>query len=68
MLVQMTYLNHEGVPVAFDTTDYFREVTLFRQHHFSVPLSAAARSAMRFWETRTNHGQCVTTATGALHH
>ena len=61
---QMTYLNHEGVPERPDIEDYFAEVTLFRQHHFAVPLRGPGtgtgdmtRDAMRFWEQRTHHGQ-----------
>lgn len=50
---QMTYLNLEGVPEEPDTEDYFSRVTLFRRHHFSVPLTDEARRAMRFWMDRT---------------
>jgi len=59
----MTYMNHEGVPETEDSPaeagdgDYFRSVTLFRRHHFAVPLTPQARAAMAFWEGRTRHGQ-----------
>ena len=56
-VLQMTYVNHEGVPERADVNDYFSEITLFRQHHFTVPLSPEARDAMQFWQRRTNHGQ-----------
>ena len=54
---QMTYANHEAVPERSDIGDYFRGATLFRRHHFEVPLSLDAREAMQWWEQRTNHGQ-----------
>lgn len=54
---QMSYLNHEGVPEKAETEDYFATVTLFKQHHFAVPLSAQARSALRFWMDRSKRGQ-----------
>uniref|UniRef100_A0A7S2SWB6 Glycosyltransferase family 92 protein n=1 Tax=Rhizochromulina marina TaxID=1034831 RepID=A0A7S2SWB6_9STRA len=54
---QLTYLNHEAVPEREDVGDFFQEVTLFRRHHFTVPLRPQAQACMRFWERRTNHGQ-----------
>ena len=54
---QMTYANHEAVPEQSDIGDYFRGATLFRRHHFEVPLALNAREAMQWWERRTNHGQ-----------
>ncbi len=64
---QMTYMNHEGVPetsagVDDDVNDdhdvdYFKATSLFRRHHFDVPMSARARAGMRYWETRSRHGQ-----------
>jgi hypothetical protein len=56
-IYQMTYLNHEAVPEMNDTEDYFRTTTLFRRHHFSVPISSSGRKCMKFWEERTSHGQ-----------
>lgn len=53
----MTYINHEAVPETHEVSDYFKEVSLFRRHHFSIPMTAQAREAMKFWEQRTNHGQ-----------
>ena len=47
----------EGVPEKRETHDYFATVTLFKQHHFAVPLSAQARSALRFWMERSKRGQ-----------
>ena len=47
----------EGVPEKAETEDYFATVTLFKQHHFAVPLSAQARSALRFWMDRSKRGQ-----------
>eukprot|EP00435_Cladocopium_sp_Y103_P017657 s676_g4.t1 len=47
----------EGVPEKAETEDYFATVTLFKQHHFAVPLSAEARSALRFWMDRSRRGQ-----------
>jgi len=46
---QLTYTNHEGVPESENIADYFREVTLFRRHHLSLPLSQTARNGMQFW-------------------
>lgn len=54
---QMTYLNHEGVPEVAETADYFATVTLFRRHHFSVPLNGPARDGLRFWMDRSRRGQ-----------
>jgi len=54
---QMTYLNHEGVPEVEETSDYFATTTLFRQHHFVVPLTSEARSGLRFWMDRTRRKQ-----------
>mmetsp|Transcript_10804 Transcript_10804/g.30464 ORF Transcript_10804/g.30464 Transcript_10804/m.30464 type:complete len:571 (-) Transcript_10804:129-1841(-) len=54
---QMTYLNHEGVPEVAETLDYFATTTLFRRHHFVVPLSAEARQGLRFWMDRSRRGQ-----------
>lgn len=54
-VTQMTYLNHEGVPEREDVGDFFRHVTLFRRHHFTVPMTPAAKRGMAFWERRTNH-------------
>jgi hypothetical protein len=54
---QLTYANHEGVPETVDVGDCFREVTLFRRHHLSVPLTEAAREAMQWWESLRDHGQ-----------
>jgi len=54
---QMTYLNHEGVPEVEETLDYFATTTLFRRHHFVVPLTNEARSGLRFWMDRTRRQQ-----------
>merc|ERR1711971_341008 len=54
---QMTYLNYEGVPEVVDTVDYYATTTLFRRHHFVVPLSADAREGLRFWMDRSSRGQ-----------
>lgn len=54
---QMTYLNHEGVPEVAETPDYFATTTLFRRHHFVVPLSNQARLGLRFWMDRSKRGQ-----------
>lgn len=56
---QMTYVNHEGSPESSfpEDGDYFTEVTLFKMHYLSLPLSSDARLAMEWWKTRTNHGQ-----------
>eukprot|EP00753_Platysulcus_tardus_P006617 PLAT14358.1.p1 GENE.PLAT14358.1~~PLAT14358.1.p1 ORF type:complete len:482 (+),score=167.72 PLAT14358.1:39-1448(+) len=54
---QVTYANDEGVPERSDIGDYFREVTLFRRHHATLPLTASARAAMHWWQSRTKHGQ-----------
>jgi len=54
---QMTYLNHEAVPEVVDTDDYFASMTLFRRHHFAVPLSSEARDGLRFWRSRSRRGQ-----------
>jgi hypothetical protein len=50
-------MNHEGVPEKEAVGDYFKEVTLFRRHHFCTPLTLEAREAMAFWSQRTGHGQ-----------
>ena len=54
---QMSYLNHEAVPERMETEDYFATTTLFKQHHFQVPLSPEARSGMRFWMDRSKRKQ-----------
>lgn len=54
---QMTYMNHEGVPERADVVDYFREITLFRRHYLSLPLTEASRNGMAFWENRTTYQQ-----------
>lgn len=54
---QMTYLNHEGVPEVEETADYFATTTLFRRHHFAVPLSAGAREGLHFWMNRSRRRQ-----------
>eukprot|EP00927_Polykrikos_kofoidii_P072233 TRINITY_DN68373_c0_g1_i1.p1 TRINITY_DN68373_c0_g1~~TRINITY_DN68373_c0_g1_i1.p1 ORF type:complete len:592 (+),score=96.88 TRINITY_DN68373_c0_g1_i1:134-1909(+) len=54
---QMTYLNHEGVPEFEDTVDYFATTTLFKRHHFAVPLTAEARAGMHFWRSRSRREQ-----------
>lgn len=36
-----------GVPEALETMDYFSSVTLFRRHHFVVPLSSQASAPGR---------------------
>ena len=54
---QMTYTNHEAIPERSTIGDYFRGATLFRRHHFEVPMALKARDAMQWWERRTNHGQ-----------
>jgi len=56
-IMQMTYTNHEGVPESLDCVDYFRSISLFRVHHFQVPLTSAAHDAIEYWKARTNHGQ-----------
>jgi hypothetical protein len=57
----MTYANHEGVPETFDCVDYFTDVTLFRKHHFCVPMSRASDAAMQYWRQRRTHGQYMLT-------
>ncbi|CAE8611843.1 unnamed protein product [Polarella glacialis] len=54
---QMTYLNHEGVPELVETPDYFATTTLFKRHHFAVPLSSQARGCLRFWMDRSKRSQ-----------
>jgi len=54
---QMTYLNHEGVPQVEDTVDYFSTITLFKKHHFAVPLTAEARQGLNFWMDRSRRKQ-----------
>lgn len=54
---QMTYLNHEGVPEVSETPDYFASITLFKRHHFEVPITADARTGLRFWMDRSARGQ-----------
>eukprot|EP00929_Paragymnodinium_shiwhaense_P022030 TRINITY_DN14200_c0_g1_i1.p2 TRINITY_DN14200_c0_g1~~TRINITY_DN14200_c0_g1_i1.p2 ORF type:complete len:271 (+),score=43.81 TRINITY_DN14200_c0_g1_i1:180-992(+) len=56
-VAQMTYLNHEGVPEVAQTPDYFATTTLFRRHHFAVPLTEPARDGLRFWRGRSKRGQ-----------
>merc|ERR1719433_808019 len=53
----MTYLNHEAVPEVEDAEDYFAATTLFRRHHFVVPLTESARRALHFWMDRTQDKQ-----------
>lgn len=53
----MTYINHEAVPESLDCQDYFATTTLFRTHHFSLPINPAVEEAMSFWRRRTSHNQ-----------
>ena len=53
----MTYLNHEGVPESTQVLDYFKEVTLFRMNHHSVPVTPSTQSALMWWSHRRKHGQ-----------
>ncbi len=39
-----TYANHEGVAERSDVRDYFREVTLFRWNHHSLPLTSGVQA------------------------
>ena len=52
-----TYANHEGVAERSDVRDYFREVTLFRWNHHSLPLTSGVQAGMRWWRSRSKHGQ-----------
>ncbi|CAN0233960.1 unnamed protein product [Ectocarpus sp. 6 AP-2014] len=54
---QMTYANHEAVPLREEVTDYFREVRTFKVNHLLLPLSHEVAERTRFWRRRTNHGQ-----------
>ncbi|CAM9220719.1 unnamed protein product [Ectocarpus fasciculatus] len=54
---QMTYANHEAVPVREEVVDYFREVNTFKVNHLLLPLSHEVAERTRFWRRRTNHGQ-----------
>lgn len=54
---QMTYVNHEGVPESEDIVDYFTAVTLFKRHHFCLPVTSDVQACMRFWQGRTHQGQ-----------
>lgn len=59
-ILQMTYLNHEGVPEGEPGAggiDYFAETTLFRRHHTIVSMSHEARECMKVWQQRRTHGQ-----------
>lgn len=56
---QYLYPIHEGIPEAFESTNVFADVTLFRRHYSTLPSaahSADARSqlatAVRFWRAR----------------
>jgi len=53
----ITYANHEGVPETVNIGNYFREVTLFRRNHHTLPLTTAAQNFMKWFESRTRHGQ-----------
>jgi len=53
----MTYMNHEGVPEIYDTNDYFLSTTLFRRHHFSLPITSNIDSALSYWKNRTQYSQ-----------
>ena len=53
----MTYMNHEGVPEVHDTNDYFVATTLFRRHHFSLPITSAVDKALSYWRDRTQYSQ-----------
>ncbi|CAM9197012.1 unnamed protein product [Hapterophycus canaliculatus] len=54
---QMTYANHEAVPLGEDVGDYFREVSTFKVNHLLLPLSHEVVERTRFWRRRTGHGQ-----------
>ena len=53
----MTYMNHEGVPEDHDSNDYLVTTTLFRRHHFSLPITAAVDKALSYWRNRTQYSQ-----------
>jgi len=53
----MTYVNHEAIPEKVDIRNYFTEVTLFRKHHLTLPVTPSVRKATTFWTSRTNHHQ-----------
>jgi hypothetical protein len=50
-------MNHEGVPEVHDTNDYFVATTLFRRHHFSLPITSAVDKALSYWRNRTQYSQ-----------
>eukprot|EP00752_Nemacystus_decipiens_P010297 g9174.t2 len=54
---QMTYANHEAVPLREHVGDYFREVSTFKVNHLLLPLTHEVGERARFWRRRTSHGQ-----------
>ncbi|GBG28696.1 Glycosyltransferase-like KOBITO 1 [Hondaea fermentalgiana] len=51
------YVNHEGVPEVRRVGNYFRQVTLFRRNHLSLPLDAKVQMCMSSWAARTDNAQ-----------
>ncbi|CAM9367447.1 unnamed protein product [Scytosiphon promiscuus] len=54
---QMTYANHEAVPLREHVCDFFREVSTFKINHLLLPLSHEVGERSLFWRRRTRHGQ-----------
>lgn len=54
---QMTYANHEAVPLREDVRDYFREASTFKVNHLLLPLSHEVGERTWFWRRRTTHRQ-----------
>eukprot|EP00903_Cladosiphon_okamuranus_P010339 g9782.t1 len=54
---QMTYANHEAVPLREDVGDYFREVSTFKVNHLLLRLTHEVAERSRFWRRRSRHGQ-----------
>ena len=52
-----TYANHEGVAESPNVDNYFREVTLFKWNHHSLPLTSEVQRSMAWWRARSLHGQ-----------
>eukprot|EP00966_Prymnesium_polylepis_P292288 6750140-Prymnesium_polylepis.1 len=51
---QFTYRNVEAVPTSACGDDYFRDVSIFKQHEDQLPNSTAAHTALRFWLQRSH--------------
>ena len=64
--VQLTYVNHEGVPESANIVDYFTSVTLFRRHHMCVRSARRWIVMLGWWVVVVVVVGCIADVRGAL--